>query len=350
MGFLHASGGLFSPVEEVMPAVLALDECMAAVRDHEALASLECGWVPLDFMQTCQPLWRIDAPTAAEVKVGRAALLGAGGSAARTGTLAIACSILGPSSVPMSSDEIRILAARSGMPWSDRPVARLWRALQARQLLRIALEGMLNWVLARSSNGPVSLDTLVAELITELGVEPDLPLAVWLLQPCPSEDGLDGRVSPVSLLGDIDEVHQFDEPGLCASGLRASLQICRDMDADELLFGGQPDRLPLARLSERLESGAALPMREACELIISELLIGQHVYWAIGRSGDDTQRLRIVLDEGGWVALHGAGHANPTPDRLFTLLELAADCGLVERVDGSYVRAATAERLPGEAW
>jgi hypothetical protein len=350
MGFLRSSGGLFSPVEEVMPAVLALDECLAPVRDHEAFASLECGWVPLDFMVDCQPLWRMDDGSPAEVDVGRAALLGTGGSSARAGTLALLRWILGSSPNALNPGEIRILAARSDMPWSDRPVARLWRAMQARQLLRIALEGLLNWVLAKSSDGPVSLDALVSDLIEELGIGGDRPLADWLLDACPSADGLDGSVSPASLLNDIDQVRQFEAATLCASGLRASLQICRDMGCEEALFGGQPDRLPLSRLSERLRSGGALPMRDAGELVISELLIGQHVYWAIGRSGDDTQRLRIVLDEGGWVALQGAGHANPTPDRLYTLLELAADCGLLDRLDGGYVRADGVEALPGEEW
>ncbi|AEG49611.1 hypothetical protein Sphch_1934 [Sphingobium chlorophenolicum L-1] len=350
MGFLRSSGGLFSPVDEVMPAVLALDECLATVRDNEAFSSLECGWVPLAFMEQCHPLWRMDEATTAEIEVGRAALLGTGGSAARSGTLALVRSILGAATGPLNADEIRIVAARSDMPWSDRPVARLWRAMQARQLLRIGLEGLLNWVLAKSSDGPISLDALTTNLIAEIDVDAALPIDDWLTGECPSADGLDGRVSPASLLDDIDDVRQFENAELCASGLRASLQICREMDGDEALFGGQPDRLPLARLSERLRSGGALPMRDACELIISELLIGQHVYWAIGRSGDDTQRLRIVLDEGGWVALHGAGHANPTPDRLFTLLELGADCGLVERVDDGYVRAGAVAALPGEEY
>ncbi|MEJ7926021.1 hypothetical protein WG908_04535 [Sphingobium sp. AN641] len=349
MGFLRSSGGLFSPVEEVMPAVLALDACLAPLRDHEAFLSLECGWVPIEFMAECQPLWRMDDATKTEIVVGRVALLGVGGSAARTGTLALIRSIMGASSDALGTSQIRILAARSDMPWSDRPVSKLWRALQARQLLRIALEGLLNWVLAKASQGPISLDILATDLIEELGVDADRELADWLLDACPCEDGLDGSVSPASLLDDINGVRQFETAALCASGLRASLQICRDMGGDEALFGGQADRLPLARLSERMRSGGILPMRDACELVVSELLIGQHVYWAIGRSGDDTQRLRIVLDEGGWVALHGAGHANPTPDRLFTLLELAADCELIERVDGGYIRADNAGPLPGEA-
>ena len=280
--------------------------------------------------------------------MGRSALLGSGGSAARTGTFALLRSIMGSSSAALDAHQLRILAARSDMPWSDRPMARLWRAMQARQLLRLSLEGLLNWVLAKASGRPVSLDELVMELMEELGAEEGRSLGDWLLDECPCGDALDGSVSPVSLLDDIDAARQFEAAALCASGLRASLQICRAMDEEEALFGGQADRLPLTRLSRRLRGGGALPMRDACELVISELLIGQHVYWAIGRSGDDTQRLRIVLDEGGWVALHGAGHANPTPDRLYTLLELAADCGLVDRVDAGYVRAERGEALPGD--
>lgn len=348
MGFLRSLGGLFTPVEEVMPAVLALDERLGPVRDDEAFSSLECGWVPLEFMTRCQPLWRMDELTPPEIEVGRTALLGVGGSASRERTLALVRSILAASPTPLDADEVRILAARSDMPWSDRPVARLWRALQARQLMRISLEGLLNWVLAETSDGPTSLDALVDGLIDELGVEPRLSLQDWLLGACPCGDGLDGSVSPASLVADIDDARQYEAAALCASGLRASLQICREMDGEESLFGGQPDRLPLARLSARLSSAADLPMRDACGLIVSELLIGQHVYWAIGRSGDDTQRLRIVLDEGGWVALQGAGHANPTADRLFTLLELAADCALVDRVDGGYRRAPGVPALPGE--
>ncbi len=347
MGFLRSSGGLFSPVHEVMPAVLALDSSLAPVRDHEAFASLECGWVSLEDMVACHPLWRMDDVTEIEVEVGRQALLGSGGSAARTDTLILLQTMLGSSSNPLDDHDLRLRGARSDMSWSDTPRARLWRAMQARQLLRISLEGLLHWVLAKASGAPVSLDELATDLIAELEVDESLALGDWLQEPCPCEDGMDGLVSPVSLLNDIDDARQFDSAALCASGLRAAVQICREMGEENELFGGQSDRLPLKRVSERFRSGSSLNMREACELIVSEMLIGQHVYWAIGRSGDDTQRLRIVLDEGGWVALHGAGHANPTPDRLYTLLELAGDCGLVVRSQGGYVRADDAQLLSG---
>jgi hypothetical protein len=337
LGFLRSSAGLFAPVDEVMPAVLALDARLAPALADAAFASLECGPVLLERMTEWHSLWRMDDLSPPEIDVGRAALLGAGRTSPRARTLALVGSILASAAASLDVGEIRLLAARSDMPWSDRPTARLWRALQARQLLRLSLEGLLHWVLAQASGGPATLDELVSRLLAALDPGPATPFGEWLARPCPAADGLDGIVSPVSLLKDLGAAHQPDAPALCATGLRAAVAICRGMGSSNELFGGQPDRLPLARLSQRFASAAALPMRDACELIVSELLIGQHVYWAVGRSGDDTQRLRIVLDEGGWIALQGPGHAVPTPDRLYTLLELAADCRIVSRAEGGYM-------------
>lgn len=337
LGFLRSSAALFAPVDEVMPAVLALDTRLAPALSHEAFSSLECGWVPLDEMEAWHPLWRMRDITDEEVAVGGDALLGRDAATPRGRTVRLVGSILASSSGPLDVATIRREGARSDRPWAAGATARLWRAMQARQLLRLSLEGLLSWVLVMASDEPVSLDELVSALLEELDVPDTMRLDAWLALDCPTADGLGGIVSPVSLLDEINEARQWEAPALCAAGLRASVAVCRVMDEDGELFGGQPDRLPLARLSRRLRSGANLLMREACELIVSELLIGQHVYWAVGRSGDDTQRLRIVLDEGGWVALRSGGRSNPTPDRLYTLLELATDCRVVERVGAGYV-------------
>lgn len=337
LGFLRSSDGLFAPVDEVMPAVLALDARLAPALSHEAFSSLECGWVPLASMVAWHPLWRMRDISGEEVAVGGGALLGADAATPRGRTMRLVGSILASAAGPVDVATIRREGARSDRTWSSGATARLWRAMQARQLLRLSLEGLLSWVLVMASDEPVSLDSLVSALLTELDVPGGMRLDEWLVLDCPTQDGLGGIVSPVSLLDGIDAARQWEEPALCAAGLRASVAVCRAMDDDPDLFGGQPDRLPLARLSRRLRSGGGLSMREACELIVSELLIGQHVYWAVGRSGDDTQRLRIVLDEGGWVALRSGGRSNPTPDRLYTLLELATDCRIVERIDDGYV-------------
>jgi hypothetical protein len=54
--------------------------------------------------------------------------------------------------------------------------------------------------------------------------------------------------------------------------------------------------------------------------------------FAAGRViASDTQRLRLALDEGGWVCLRAdrSGPFGPTPDKLPACLLLASDCGLI---------------------
>jgi hypothetical protein len=67
--------------------------------------------------------------------------------------------------------------------------------------------------------------------------------------------------------------------------------------------------------------------------IIESWVLGQHVRWSVARSGDETQRLRLAVDEGGWVRLRSklSGPFRPTPDRLATALALSANCGLLRR-------------------
>lgn len=331
LGYLRSDGGAFAPVQEVLPAVQAIEEALAQVSGHPAFASFECGWVAADEMASWHPLWKLGSPTAAEADVGRAALLGRDGMSPRAATLSMLQRVLVGQGEPMDVGSLRALAASAASPLATEPTSRLWRALQARQLLRVSLEGLLNWVLAQATPGPADLETMAGSLLEAIGAGRGTSLVEWLNLPSTSREGDDAVSSPVAMIQAIEATTQIEDAAACAVGLRAAIAICRSMPDDSDLFGGQAERLPLDRLSRRFEAAGALSMRDACELIVSELLIGQHVSWAVARSGDDTQRLRIVLEEGGWVALQGAGQANPTPDRLFTLLELAADCGLVAR-------------------
>ena len=348
LGYLRSDGGAFAPVEEVMPAVHAIEEALSAVREHPAFASLECGWVPAEDMASWHPLWSLGAPTAAEAAVGRAALLGRDAQSPRAATLSMLQRLLAWGGRPMDVSSLRTLAASADSPLAAEPTSRLWRALQARQLLRVSLEGLLNWLLAQATPGPTDLETIADALREAIGADGGTSLAEWLNLPSASPGGEDAVRSPVTMIEAIEATSQSQNAAACAIGLRTAIAICRAMPADSELFGGQSERLPLERLSRRFEAAAALSMRDACELIVSELLIGQHVSWAAARSGDDTQRLRIVLEEGGWVALQGAGQANATPDRLFTLLELAADCGIVDR--DAVSASGTYRSRAGEVW
>jgi hypothetical protein len=101
------------------------------------------------------------------------------------------------------------------------------------------------------------------------------------------------------------------------------------------LLGGPSDRLPLALASLRLGKLSNAPMLDLWCEIIESWVLAQHVRWSVARSGDETQRLRVAVDEGGWVRLRPklSGPFRPTPDRLFTALSLATDCGLLKRTN-----------------
>ena len=157
-------------------------------------------------------------------------------------------------------------------------------------------------------------------------------------------DGLDFDPveNPVPLM-DLIQSRDWEEPWVsdALDGLRAALRITAEQGSDPRVFAGQPDRLPLARALRRALSIADVSLAEGLEILISEWLIGQHVYWAVGRSGDDTQRLRLMLDEGGWTALVlNPSFPDPTPDRLASALSLMADVGLAAHAGEGLYQAA----------
>lgn len=100
-----------------------------------------------------------------------------------------------------------------------------------------------------------------------------------------------------------------------------------------------PDRLPLATASKRLHTLGRASLHGFWEEIILSWVIAQHVRWSVTRNCDGIQRLRITLDEGGWVRLRPDSRTvNPINDRLGSALSLAAECGLVAQAQGGQGR------------
>jgi hypothetical protein len=268
----------------------------------------------------------------AERKVGRARLLKGPDNAGRAATLALVRQVLEEADGPQRVDEVRwamALADPEPVASGEEPgAAPLWRGVQAQQLHRLSLEALLVWLLDTTVTRPHQLGQLAELLMDETEHEKGATFGDWM-------EGFkgagEGPCDPVIALEALEEVRQRDRPDLALDGIRIALAICREVGGDVRLYGGAPDRLPLARARTRADRIAGLPLRDGLEVLLSEWVIGQHLYWAVGRSGDDTQRLRLMLDEGGWLAFASYGDANPTPDRLATLLSLAADCGILER-------------------
>ena len=100
-----------------------------------------------------------------------------------------------------------------------------------------------------------------------------------------------------------------------------------------------PDRLPLARARREAEARESVPPRDFLRHVLESWVLAQHVYWSVGRGLADARaqgktllRLKVVLDEGGWEAAPGISAGAPpvpTPDRLQTMVSLAAECGLL---------------------
>jgi hypothetical protein len=65
------------------------------------------------------------------------------------------------------------------------------------------------------------------------------------------------------------------------------------------------------------------------------MVIGQQMSWAVARNTDDTQRLRISLEEAGLVPLSAKPLIPaPTPDRLGNLFELLTEADVWQAIRG----------------
>ena len=341
LGYLSPrSDGAFAPTAEVMPAVLALDELLSEVLDDPCLVSLDCGEVDVERMRELYAYWAMDELTDAEREVGRARLLKGAQQSGRAATLALVQEVLAGADGALRVDEIRwemALADTDALHAEAEPsAAQLWRAVQAQQLHRLSLESLLVWLLGTTAARPHRLTELAAMLVDATEHEDGATFGDWLLT---RSQGEDGAGDPVIAMEDLEEARQRERPDLALDGLRIALAICGEVGADVRLYGSAPDRLPLGRAHARALRIANLPLQDGLEIILSEWVIGQHLYWAVGRSGDETQRLRLMLDEGGWLAFSTYNDANPTPDRLASLLSLAADAGVLVRgqLDGDLV-------------
>ncbi len=329
-------GGAFLPVEEVMPAVLALDEQLRPALAEPAFAALEGSYVSLDDMRRYYPYWSASDLTAREVKVGRSRLYEKQNAEPRRYSIDLVRHLMETAGRALTLSEVRRALASGHIdnrdldpPGQLARTADLWRALAARQLLRLSLESLLNWVLAECAI-PSSVESLGGRLFRGLGSPNYNTVADWIASRAWSSTIADPVRDPVELMEELEFERQSDRPELALDGLKAALAIASEA-TDTEPYQGQIDRLSLSTLLARLDQMRTLSFEEGLETILAEWVIGQHVYWAVGRSGDDMQRLRLMLDEGGWLSFYAApGNARATADRLQTTLRLMADCGLAQ--------------------
>lgn len=137
--------------------------------------------------------------------------------------------------------------------------------------------------------------------------------------------------------------------GLTLSVLALSQDLVRTDDPTGFSVMGRRDRISLLHFRSWWEHRAATSVRDALREMLEELVLQQHVAVAVARFDNKQRRLRFCNDEQGWELLPGSEPAVPslTPDRIWALLQLMSDLGLVEVDEAGFQLADPGRKLLG---
>ncbi len=326
--------GAFKASAAAGPALDALEERMAAYLDHPAFSSFGRVDVSQADVRAWSEAWRLDDPSDAEKAVAAELLAGASANPRRAAGVALACAAFGASGDPEARSVRR---AMSGPPSNFVPPADLvntmamWRKVQVRQVLRLALEALFAWSVDRLGIAARPTASLVQAFLSAPGIPAAASTREWLRQG-PANSG------PVEHLEALEVALQArDRSGVPAVVLGAIAFCLAEAPAASESFEAA-ERLPLSVAARQASSFLDAPPSAFLRHVFEAWLFGQHTYWSIGRGLADARaqgktllRLRVVMDEGGWTLTPGASAPTPlaTADRLATILALAGESGLL---------------------
>ncbi|MBN8889594.1 MAG: hypothetical protein BGP12_20295 [Rhodospirillales bacterium 70-18] len=266
---------------------------------------------------------------------------------------------------PLAVHEIRRVLAKAALPAGyadDDPETAvsvaLLSILQARQLQRLATEAMLFWTeaslgrdrmhaqtsdqLALKADAAARHDDPLALAATTVGGYLDFVEHLGMAVGWPAAAAEPGT-DVVALVEKLIRAQRKGDgavlPGLCLKSFAVVRAISRGLRRQGVPraagnpLDGRPDRLPFGSLERQLDGLSDRPLVELWRQVIENWVIGQHVHWSAVRGGDGKKRLRIALDDGGWIRVRksASGWFRPTEDRLLTMLSLGSECGLFMR-------------------
>lgn len=365
---------VLTPLKTVLKAVRHLDSKIARADLRSLLATLKDVRASANEVKPLYHAWRFDQCD----KVEREVFLdhfsdpswrtsGANENDARwrrSRTIAFFQDVLGQAPKPLSVAEFRLAATsrrfESGRRWKPTsdliPAASTYLLLQARQGQRQALEIIFSWVELRLLHRPGQSPRELAQQATQdfqaaaaslAGARSFRDIAELLRRQSKEQGGLPealGRKSdldPFELMAETVTITAEGGPPdrllaaathlLVLSGLLAATQ--REHSGLAAQFELSPGRVPLKALLQLLDDDGRL--EDTYYRILGEMIIGQHMSWAVARNTDETQRLRISLEEQGLVPLSKRPlMPAPTPDRLDNLFALMAEAGTWQAVTG----------------
>lgn len=363
---------VLTPLKTVMNAVRHLDGKIAKVDRGSLLATLKDIQASADDVKPLYDAWRFDECD----KVEREVFLSHFSDPSwrtnpanendarwrRSRTIEFFLDVLRQAPSPLSVADFRLAATSrrfgSGKRWKLTadlmPAATTYLLLQARQGQRQALEILFSWVESRLIHRPGQSPRELAEQAardfhTAAGSLSDArslgEIAQTLGRAAEDRGGLPealGLGDGLDLFGLMAETVEITQGGgsserllaaathlLILSGLLAATQ--KDNSGLAAQFELSPGRVPMKALIQLLDDDSQL--EDAYHRILAEMVIGQHMSWAVARNIDETQRLRISLEEEGLVPLSARPLVPaPTPDRLDNLFELLTEAGVWQAI------------------
>ncbi|GAA0270645.1 hypothetical protein GCM10009127_08460 [Alteraurantiacibacter aestuarii] len=320
-------------------ALDAFEECMAAELDHPAFNVFGKVTVELEDVKRWGELWQMDQLT----EQGRTAAwrrinAGEGRSVRSKGLELVRYAALHDTDGVNDTNDVRRLMANPdgiGFPEDLLPFAARWRRMQVRQVLRLALEGLLYWCQGELQEAPLTTRQLALRFLDEAGgYSGQHDALAWIEQFEPGSD-------PIEHLDRISACFGNGE-GL-ATALISALRFCIAEAPDEPQPFERPDRLPLVKAAREWKAWADLLPAAFISRLLEGWIFAQHTYWSVGRGLQDARgngkmilRLRLFIDEGGWRLAQGIGQGtspNATPDRLETALSLLHECDQLQSTD-----------------
>jgi hypothetical protein len=330
------------PTAAAAPAVDAFEDKIADRLGHPAFNKFGSVEVTAKEARRWSGAWALDSVTKAEAHAMTEMLFGAGAPLCRQrgGELMLAAA---KHASTIQVEQLRRTMA--GPPSRFTPPARLlntweaWRRIQVRQLFRLSLEALFYWTLVSIEGVPKATDALVDEFLGQVSSLPRHNSArKWLGAALASATG------PTELMKRIEEALNAPSAPDFAPSIIAALALClAEPPQQETDFDFErPDRLSLFRARREASARGEGSIKDFVRHVFESWVLAQHVYWSVGRGLADARaqgktllRLRVILDEGGWTLAPGASRGSPplpTPDRLQTVVSLARECRLLDRL------------------
>jgi hypothetical protein len=363
---------VLTPLKTVMSAVRHLDGKITKADRRSLLATLKNVQASAEDVKPLYEAWRFDVCDKVEREVflnhfsdpsWRTSPVNENDARwRRSRTIAFFMDVLRQAPSPLSVADFRLAATSGrfecGKRWKSTadvtPAAATYLLLQARQGQRQALEILFSWVesrlIHRPGQSPRELAKQAARDFEEAagnlsGARSLAQIAQILRQAAKEERDLPealGANAELDLFGLMAESVEIAGSGgtlqhllatatnlLVLSGLLAATQ--KDNPSMRAQFELSLNRVPMKTLIQLLDDHS--PLEDAYHRILAEMVIGQHMSWAVARNTDETQRLRISLEEEGLVPLSARPLVPaPTPDRLDNLFELLTEAGIWEAI------------------